>query len=72
MRVDKIRMPALDAQAMDSVRVRIAAVLIALFLIAPALPNGFACCSGTAAAIWCRYQGYLVPSRSTVFGLSPP
>jgi len=48
----------------------IAAVLIPLFLIAPALWNGYPLLqwdTGGYLARW--YEGYLVPSRSTVFGL---
>ncbi len=48
----------------------IAAVLIPLFLIAPAIWNGYPLLqwdTGGYLARW--YEGYLVPSRSTVFGL---
>jgi len=47
-----------------------AAVLIPLFLVAPALWNGYPLLqwdTGGYLARW--YEGYLVPSRSTVFGL---
>jgi len=48
----------------------IAAILIPLFLIAPALWNGYPLLqwdTGGYLARW--YEGYLVPSRSTAFGL---
>ena len=54
----------------DTISVWIAAVLIPLFLIAPALWNGYPLLqwdTGGYLARW--YEGYLVPSRSTVFGL---
>jgi hypothetical protein len=47
-----------------------AAVLIPLFLVAPAVWNGYPLLqwdTGGYLARW--YEGYLVPSRSTVFGL---
>ncbi|WP_245286991.1 hypothetical protein [Bradyrhizobium sp. Tv2a-2] len=47
-----------------------AAVLIPLFLVAPAIWNGYPLLqwdTGGYLARW--YEGYLVPSRSTVFGL---
>jgi len=61
---------ALAAQATDTARVRIAAILIPLFLIAPALWNGFPLLQWDTGGYMARwYEGYLVPSRSTVFGL---
>ncbi len=48
----------------------IAAIVIPLFLVAPALWNGYPLLqwdTGGYLARW--YEGYLVPSRSTVFGL---
>jgi len=48
----------------------IAAVAIPLMLLAPALWNGYPLLqwdTGGYLARW--YEGYLVPSRSTVFGL---
>lgn len=60
----------LRARTTDTVSVWIASVLIPLFLIAPALWNGYPLLqwdTGGYLARW--YEGYLVPSRSTVFGL---
>jgi hypothetical protein len=60
----------LRARSADTVSVWIAAILIPLFLIAPALWNGYPLLqwdTGGYLARW--YEGYLVPSRSTVFGL---
>ena len=60
----------LGARRRDAVSVWIAAILIPLFLIAPALWNGYPLLqwdTGGYLARW--YEGYLVPSRSTVFGL---
>jgi hypothetical protein len=60
----------LRARAADSVWVWISAVAIPLMLIAPALWNGYPLLqwdTGGYLARW--YEGYLVPSRSTVFGL---
>ncbi len=60
----------LGARKTDTASVWIAAVLIPLFLIAPALWNGYPLLqwdTGGYLARW--YEGYLVPSRSTVFGL---
>src|SRR5271169_5075330 len=46
------------------------AVLIPLMLVAPALWNGYPLLqSDTGGYLARRYEGYLVPSRSTVFGL---
>jgi hypothetical protein len=67
---DAIKTGILRARAADTVSVWIAAVLIPLFLIAPALWNGYPLLqwdTGGYLARW--YEGYLVPSRSTVFGL---
>ena len=58
------------ARAADSGWVRIAAVAIPLMLLAPALWNGYPLLqwdTGGYLARW--YEGYPVPSRSTVFGL---
>jgi hypothetical protein len=60
----------LAARRTDTASVWIAAILIPLFLIAPALWNGYPLLqwdTGGYLARW--YEGYLVPSRSTVFGL---
>jgi hypothetical protein len=60
----------LAARRTDTISVWIAAILIPLFLIAPALWNGYPLLqwdTGGYLARW--YEGYLVPSRSTVFGL---
>jgi hypothetical protein len=60
----------LRARLADSSWVWIAAVAIPLMLIAPALWNGYPLLqwdTGGYLARW--YEGYLVPSRSTVFGL---
>ena len=54
----------------DAGLVRVAVIAIPLFLIAPALWNGYPLLqwdTGGYLARW--YEGYLVPSRSTVFGL---
>jgi hypothetical protein len=67
---NQIKTGILRARATDTVSVWIAAVLIPLFLIAPALWNGYPLLqwdTGGYLARW--YEGYLVPSRSTVFGL---
>ena len=67
---DAIKTGILRARTTDTVSVWIAAVLIPLFLIAPALWNGYPLLqwdTGGYLARW--YEGYLVPSRSTVFGL---
>src|SRR5215475_1232591 len=66
----EIKAKALSARPADMVSVWIAAILIPLFLIAPALWNGYPLLqwdTGGYLARW--YEGYLVPSRSTVFGL---
>jgi hypothetical protein len=60
----------LRARTTASAWVWIAAVAIPLMLIAPALWNGYPLLqydTGGYLARW--YEGYLVPSRSTVFGL---
>jgi hypothetical protein len=60
----------LRARTTASAWVWIAAVAVPLMLIAPALWNGYPLLqydSGGYLARW--YEGYLVPSRSTVFGL---
>jgi hypothetical protein len=60
----------LRARATHSAWVWISAVTIPLMLLAPALWNGYPLLqwdTGGYLARW--YEGYLVPSRSTVFGL---
>ena len=60
----------LRARVADQAWVWIAAVAIPLLLLAPALWNGYPLLqwdTGGYLARW--YEGYLVPSRSTVFGL---
>jgi hypothetical protein len=60
----------LRARVTDSAWVWTAAIAIPLMLLAPALWNGFPLLqwdTGGYLARW--YEGYLVPSRSTVFGL---
>jgi hypothetical protein len=60
----------LRARLADSRSVWIAAVAVPLLLLAPALWNGYPLLqwdTGGYLARW--YEGYLVPSRSTMFGL---
>jgi hypothetical protein len=60
----------LRARIADSRLVWIAAIAVPLMLLAPALWNGYPLLqwdTGGYLARW--YEGYLVPSRSTVFGL---
>jgi hypothetical protein len=60
----------LRARVADAGAVWTLAVLIPLFLVAPAIWNGYPLLqwdTGGYLARW--YEGYLVPSRSTVFGL---
>jgi hypothetical protein len=60
----------LRARLAETGAVWTAAVLIPLFLVAPAIWNGYPLLqwdTGGYLARW--YEGYLVPSRSTVFGL---
>ncbi|WGD55791.1 hypothetical protein QA641_19030 [Bradyrhizobium sp. CB1650] len=60
----------LRARAAGSLWVRLAAVALPLLMIAPAFWNGYPLLqwdTGGYLARW--YEGYLVPSRSTVFGL---
>ena len=66
----RITTQILRARLTDQARVWIAAVTVPLMLIAPALWNGYPLLqwdTGGYLARW--YEGYLVPSRSTVFGL---
>jgi hypothetical protein len=65
-----INTQVLRARAIDPARVWLSAVAMPLLLIAPALWNGYPLLqwdTGGYLARW--YEGYLVPSRSTVFGL---
>src|ERR1700758_3785478 len=65
-----IKAKVLSARPADTISVWIAAILIPLFLMAPALWNGYPLLqwdTGGYLARW--YEGYLVPSRSTVSGL---
>src|ERR1700754_884199 len=67
---DAIKTGILRARTTDRVSVWIAAVLIPLMLLAPALWNRYPLLqwdTGGYLARW--YEGYLVPSRSTTFGL---
>ena len=60
----------LRARAAGSLWLRLAAMALPLLMIAPAFWNGFPLLqwdTGGYLARW--YEGYLVPSRSTVFGL---
>lgn len=60
----------LRARAAGSSWLRLAAVVLPLLMIAPAFWNGYPLLqwdTGGYLARW--YEGYLVPSRSTVFGL---
>ncbi|CAN7362435.1 hypothetical protein LJR220_003219 [Bradyrhizobium sp. LjRoot220] len=66
----QINTQILRARIADSRLVWIAAIAIPLMLLAPALWNGYPLLqwdTGGYLARW--YEGYLVPSRSTVFGL---
>jgi len=67
---NRISTQILGARIADSRSAWIAAVAIPLMLLAPALWNGYPLLqwdTGGYLARW--YEGYLVPSRSTVFGL---
>ncbi|MGY3549832.1 hypothetical protein ACVWZ4_005193 [Bradyrhizobium sp. USDA 4472] len=60
----------LRARAAGTLSLRLAAVALPLLMIAPAFWNGYPLLqwdTGGYLARW--YEGYLVPSRSTVFGL---
>ncbi len=60
----------LRARAADSLTVWATAVAIPLMLLAPAIWNGFPLLQSDTGGYLARwYEGYLVPSRSTVFGL---
>ena len=60
----------LRARAADALWAWAAAVAIPLMLLAPALWNGYPLLQSDTGGYLARwYEGYLVPSRSTVFGL---
>ncbi len=60
----------LRARAADTAWVWLSAIAIPLMLIAPALWNGYPLLQYDTGGYLVRwYEGYLVPSRSTVFGL---
>jgi hypothetical protein len=70
MEGSSINTQILRARVTDSASVWISAIAIPLMLVAPALWNGYPLLqwdTGGYLARW--YEGYLVPSRSTVFGL---
>jgi hypothetical protein len=69
-RGSSINTQILRARVTDQAWVWIAAVTIPLMLIAPALWNGYPLLQSDTGGYLARwYEGYLVPSRSTVFGL---
>jgi hypothetical protein len=58
------------ARAADPASVWATAIAIPLMLLAPALWNGYPLLQSDTGGYLARwYEGYLVPSRSTVFGL---
>src|SRR6202030_735472 len=60
----------LRVRAAHPVSVWLAAVAIPLMLVAPAVWNGYPLLQSDTGGYLARwYEGYLVPSRSTVFGL---
>src|SRR3954470_4321385 len=66
----RINTQILGAGSIDARSVWIAAIAVPLLLLAPALWNGYPLLqwdTGGYLARW--YEGYLVPSRSTAFGL---
>jgi hypothetical protein len=66
----QVNTQVLRARLAESRSVRIAALALPFILIAPALWNGYPLLqwdTGGYLARW--YEGYLVPSRSTIFGL---
>ena len=68
--MNTIKTRVLRAVQNDSVSAWMAAIAMPLMLIAPAIWNGYPLLqydTGGYLARW--YEGYLVPSRSTVFGL---
>ncbi|HLX16209.1 MAG TPA: hypothetical protein VKS24_13510 [Bradyrhizobium sp.] len=66
----RITTQTLRARAVDSAWVWVTAIAIPLMLLAPALWNGYPLLQSDTGGYLARwYEGYLVPSRSTVFGL---
>ena len=67
---ESITTQTLRARAAGSLWVWVTAVAIPLTLLAPALWNGYPLLQSDTGGYLARwYEGYLVPSRSTVFGL---
>src|SRR5262245_1469621 len=69
MRRNSVRTLAANTRAWEAATACLAMVGVALLLVAPALWNGYPLLqydTGGYIARW--YEGYLVPSRSTVFG----
>src|SRR5579864_7886098 len=65
-----ITAPAIPERATHPLLVWSIAVAIPLMLITPALWNGYPILQSDTGGYLARwYEGYLVPSRSTVFGL---
>jgi hypothetical protein len=66
----RITTQTLRARAAESVSVWVTAVALPLILLAPALWNGYPLLQSDTGGYLARwYEDYLVPSRSTVFGL---
>jgi hypothetical protein len=69
-RMAEITVPTLPARATSPLLVWAIAAAIPLMLLAPALWNGYPVLQSDTGGYLARwYEGYLVPSRSTVFGL---
>ena len=67
---ESITTQTLRARAAESVSVWVTAVAIPMMLLAPAIWNGYPLLQSDTGGYLARwYEGYLVPSRSTVFGL---
>ena len=70
VRMAEITAPTLPARATKPLLVWAIAAAIPLMLLAPALWNGYPLLQSDTGGYLARwYEGYLVPSRSTVFGL---